>query len=107
MSPAVIRSNKCMIFCSINYKASKSSAPHPPAFVLTDFGETTSPHRGEVFKKTLKKRQTNYWISKSVKNIKYLTGVSIFGPDIRPFFQAEAGIRDWSVTGVQTCALPI
>src|SRR5262249_57093213 len=22
------------------------------------------------------------------------------------FFQAEAGIRDWSVTGVQTCALP-
>src|SRR5262249_19722189 len=23
------------------------------------------------------------------------------------FFQAEAGIRDWSVTGVQTCALPI
>src|SRR5262249_57769223 len=23
------------------------------------------------------------------------------------FLQAEAGIRDWSVTGVQTCALPI
>src|SRR5437016_12094277 len=23
------------------------------------------------------------------------------------FFQAEGGIRDWSVTGVQTCALPI
>src|SRR5262249_24226014 len=23
------------------------------------------------------------------------------------FFQAEVGIRDWSVTGVQTCALPI
>src|ERR1019366_10325326 len=23
------------------------------------------------------------------------------------FFQAEAGIGDWSVTGVQTCALPI
>src|SRR5438093_9370256 len=22
------------------------------------------------------------------------------------FFQAEDGIRDWSVTGVQTCALP-
>ena len=28
-------------------------------------------------------------------------GYSIF------FFQAEDGIRDWSVTGVQTCALPI
>src|SRR5262249_58172355 len=25
----------------------------------------------------------------------------------RVFFQAEDGIRDWSVTGVQTCALPI
>src|ERR1019366_9583485 len=25
----------------------------------------------------------------------------------RFFFQAEDGIRDWSVTGVQTCALPI
>jgi len=23
------------------------------------------------------------------------------------FFQAEDGIRDWSVTGVQLCALPI
>src|SRR5829696_1471761 len=23
------------------------------------------------------------------------------------FFQAEDGIRDWSVTGVKTCALPI
>src|SRR5262249_56832898 len=23
------------------------------------------------------------------------------------FFQAEDGIRDWSVTGAQTCALPI
>src|ERR1019366_8300896 len=23
------------------------------------------------------------------------------------FFQAEDGMRDWSVTGVQTCALPI
>src|SRR5437016_11964293 len=23
------------------------------------------------------------------------------------FFQADDGIRDWSVTGVQTCALPI
>src|SRR3989339_1004187 len=27
--------------------------------------------------------------------------------DILLFFQAEDGIRDWSVTGVQTCALPI
>src|SRR5438093_8635174 len=27
--------------------------------------------------------------------------------DIYYFFQAEDGIRDWSLTGVQTCALPI
>src|SRR5206468_9198749 len=29
------------------------------------------------------------------------------GPDARFFFQAEDGIRDLIVTGVQTCALPI
>src|ERR671935_1188816 len=29
------------------------------------------------------------------------------GPPLRVFFQAEDGIRDTSVTGVQTCALPI
>src|SRR3989339_1869658 len=28
-------------------------------------------------------------------------------PILMFFFQAEDGIRDWSVTGVQTCALPI
>src|SRR5262249_59210400 len=27
--------------------------------------------------------------------------------DALVFFQAEGGIRGWSVTGVQTCALPI
>src|SRR5438093_1821603 len=30
-----------------------------------------------------------------------------FGISLFFFFQAEDGIRDWSVTGVQTCALPI
>src|SRR5215213_6143470 len=33
--------------------------------------------------------------------------VSIFNMKFFFFFQAEDGIRDWSVTGVQTCALPI
>src|SRR5262249_58049521 len=31
----------------------------------------------------------------------------VSGGDTVFFFQAEDGIRDWSVTGVQTCALPI
>src|SRR2546430_15508483 len=34
----------------------------------------------------------------------------MISPDVRPddfFFQAEVGIRDLTVTGVQTCALPI
>src|SRR5258706_8626796 len=35
--------------------------------------------------------------------IKIMSGVHI----VAFFFQAEDGIRDWSVTGVQTCALPI
>src|SRR5438093_2020374 len=33
--------------------------------------------------------------------------VSVRSPPVTFFFQAEDGIRDWSVTGVQTCALPI
>src|SRR2546430_9572909 len=35
-------------------------------------------------------------------------GTSIFHPQVcLLFFQAEGGIRDLTVTGVQTCALPI
>src|SRR5437016_9267537 len=33
--------------------------------------------------------------------------ISCFSGVVVFFFQAEDGIRDWSVTGVQTCALPI
>src|SRR5258706_1079870 len=36
--------------------------------------------------------------------MRFLSGVSSV---VFFFFQAEDGIRDWSVTGVQTCALPI
>src|SRR3989339_339346 len=56
----------------------------------------------------------NYYYTHQWKN----TGVIIEGASQRIqedtarfartlFFQAEDGIRDWSVTGVQTCALPI
>src|SRR3712207_2185448 len=34
-------------------------------------------------------------------------GISLGGVDVFFFFQAEDGIRDIGVTGVQTCALPI
>ena len=37
----------------------------------------------------------------------YLTGIWIFVFLLFFFFQAEDGIRDHCVTGVQTCALPI
>src|SRR5258706_10262129 len=37
----------------------------------------------------------------------YSLSVSQFNIFFFFFFQAEDGIRDWSVTGVQTCALPI
>src|SRR5262249_59286860 len=37
-----------------------------------------------------------------------ITPIQIVAVTVGFFFvQAEAGIRDWSVTGVQTCALPI
>src|SRR5258706_6623988 len=42
------------------------------------------------------------WIHLSTPLIRLIRLVLIFF-----FFQAEDGIRDWSVTGVQTCALPI
>src|SRR5262249_59823748 len=41
------------------------------------------------------------WYGGVASSAAYGIGVAIF------FFQAEDGIRDWSVTGVQTCALPI
>src|SRR2546430_13678154 len=37
----------------------------------------------------------------------YLDAYFAFHPDIVFFIQAEDGIRDLTVTGVQTCALPI
>src|SRR5256886_5490365 len=43
-------------------------------------------------------------------NRRYIRPVIVNGSDIRVFFfffQAEDGIRDLTVTGVQTCALPI
>src|SRR5262249_59644919 len=36
-----------------------------------------------------------------------VAGQEAFLADTLFFFQAEDGIRHWSVTGVQTCALPI
>src|SRR5438046_5818760 len=36
-----------------------------------------------------------------------LSIINQFSKSVFFFFQAEDGIRDWSVTGVQTCALPI
>src|SRR2546430_5161106 len=43
-----------------------------------------------------------YWEGSFVRSdVKYTDCVSFF------FFQAEDGIRDLTVTGVQTCALPI
>src|SRR5256885_6109723 len=50
------------------------------------------------------------------KNLAVLVSTSVYAPDNRVmcrysdvffFFQAEDGIRDYKVTGVQTCALPI
>ena len=44
----------------------------------------------------------NCWYNVSCMEVKCLVCVCFFF-----FFQAEDGIRDTSVTGVQTCALPI
>src|SRR2546429_5908881 len=41
------------------------------------------------------------WLFKSAEGLRYTRLAIVF------FFQAEDGIRDVAVTGVQTCALPI
>src|SRR5690606_39650795 len=38
---------------------------------------------------------------------RYVGGSALMYADVDFFFQAEDGIRDFHVTGVQTCALPI
>src|SRR5258706_10883198 len=46
--------------------------------------------------------------AKSTETLVYKVYVDgLLGGNLGFFFQAEDGIRDWSVTGVQTCALPI
>src|SRR5262249_45207331 len=48
------------------------------------------------------RKATTQW-----SNTESANGVHLDGVVSDFFFQAEDGIRDWSVTGVQTCALPI
>src|ERR1019366_10163599 len=43
----------------------------------------------------------------SARGVEMATAPNFGIPPFTPCFQAEDGIRDWSVTGVQTCALPI
>src|SRR5437016_9795721 len=45
-------------------------------------------------------------LQRTVCRVYAVAGMSFVSSDFF-FFQAEDGIRDWSVTGVQTCALPI
>src|SRR2546430_11137779 len=45
--------------------------------------------------------------SQTQRRLPYYQGEPYLGLDFFFFFQAEDGIRDLTVTGVQTCALPI
>src|SRR5256885_4689645 len=47
------------------------------------------------------------WIASSNMISSYADGASVAYSGLFFFFQAEDGIRDYKVTGVQTCALPI
>src|SRR5690349_14197787 len=67
--------------------------------------------RKEVFKSNKFKLKANQRISTEntcvARGIVALDDICIFGYNVHFFFQAEDGIRDLYVTGVQTCALPI
>src|SRR2546429_5120357 len=47
------------------------------------------------------------WSAQRMCSLHLLVGDALMYVDIFFFFQAEDGIRDVAVTGVQTCALPI
>src|ERR1019366_6339730 len=47
------------------------------------------------------------YVPKPIQIGSLMDALKRWAPAIQVFFQAEDGIRDWSVTGVQTCALPI
>src|SRR5256885_8657995 len=97
-----------------------SPSPDSPVIEVSDlvrrFGDRTvindisfNVHRGETLvimggsgcgKSTLLRHM--------IGSMKPTSGsVKIFGEEVTFFFQAEDGIRDYKVTGVQTCALPI
>ena len=42
-----------------------------------------------------------------MKGLEWVCGMTFRSEVVFFFFQAEDGIRDYKVTGVQTCALPI
>src|SRR2546430_1008570 len=51
--------------------------------------------------------KANWWFPRRLARIVPRLGVEVDVDDYFFFFQAEDGIRDLTVTGVQTCALPI
>src|SRR5256885_1913872 len=67
----------------------------------------------EAFKKVITRRniRRRITIPLSLSNLKLLRRITrtknILHRNFMFFFQAEDGIRDYKVTGVQTCALPI
>src|SRR2546430_7498270 len=73
---------------------------------LIDFKGITVPQVTELRKQV---RQTNsgYVVVKNTLALIALKDSPIIGMKEKFFFQAEDGIRDLTVTGVQTCALPI
>src|SRR5256885_12299032 len=58
----------------------------------------TDHDKQRVFPLPTEGAMSHYWVSESHLHVTYR---DVF------FFQAEDGIRDYKVTGVQTCALPI
>src|SRR5438093_403974 len=70
------------------------------------------PHRNVYGEQWIKfmKYGVNATPLPTVNTTGYIDHAAFLGtiiPDPHFFFQAEDGIRYWSVTGVQTCALPI
>src|SRR3989339_522078 len=84
---------------------SKMQMAFPLVNELYKVGEKL-PLNSNLGKSKLSVRDVSYTKNdSSTKEMKF-TVDRVFVPE-EFFFQAEDGIRDWSVTGVQTCAIPI
>src|SRR5258706_332442 len=98
-----------MVLAAEGRKANDSHSDCYKSFCGPEYGKVSGGiHFHAVhFMRTLPRGSVDPNFGCRVGNRRQLNSLETTWPYGYFFFQAEDGIRDWSVTGVQTCALPI